>query len=106
MKKSTFIFFAAGILLLFSFPVVSTDKVEFEHPEFVLLDYEGNEVNLESSVPYSPRNTCGECHDYDAITLAYHFQQGRADSRGNLLVSDAMDPRKPWLISRGMYGKW
>ena len=92
MKKSTFSFFAVGILFLLSFPAVSTDKTESEHPEFVLVDYEGNEVNLDSSAPYSPRNTCGQCHDYDGITLAYHFQQGRADSRGNLLVNDAKNP--------------
>jgi hypothetical protein len=98
--------FAAGIFFLFSFPAASTDQEESEHSEFVLLDYEGNEVLPESTVPYSPRNTCGECHDYDAITLAYHFQQGRTDSRGNLLVNDDKDPKRPWLISHGMYGKW
>ncbi len=105
MSKIVFIL-AAGILFLLSFAAVSTAKKASEHPEFVLLDYEGNEVALRGTVPYSPRNTCGECHDYDEITMAYHFQQGRTDSRGNLLVKDDMDPRKPWLISRGMYGKW
>lgn len=25
---------------------------------------------------YSPRYTCGRCHDYDAITRAYHFREG------------------------------
>ncbi len=105
MKKSIFIL-TAGMFVLFSFAAASTDQEDFEHPEIVLLDYEGNDVALDGTVPYSPRNTCGECHDYDAITLAYHFQQGRTDSHGNLLVNDDKDPKKPWLISHGMYGKW
>jgi hypothetical protein len=25
---------------------------------------------------YSPKATCGSCHDYDAITRAYHFREG------------------------------
>jgi hypothetical protein len=45
------------------------------HPEIILIDYDGNEITLESNIPYSPKNTCGECHEYDAITNAYHFQQ-------------------------------
>jgi hypothetical protein len=51
-----------------------------------LIDYDGNEISLDSNIPYSPKNTCGECHDYDAITNAYHFQQGRTDADGNIIV--------------------
>jgi len=25
---------------------------------------------------YSPKATCGSCHDYNAITRAYHFREG------------------------------
>ena len=25
---------------------------------------------------YSPKQTCGTCHDYNAITKAYHFREG------------------------------
>ena len=28
------------------------------------------------------------------------------DADGNIIVSDDLDSRNPWLISRGMYGKW
>lgn len=104
--KSLAVIFIAGIFFLLSLHSVPAGKDESEHPEFVLLDYQGNEVSPGSTIPYSPRNTCGECHDYEGITKAYHFQQGRSDSQGNLLVNDDMDPKKPWLISRGMYGKW
>ena len=76
------------------------------HPEVILIDYNGNEISPESRAAYSPRYTCGECHDYDIITNAYHFQQGRTDAQGNIVVSDGLDSKNPWLVSRGMYGKW
>ena len=76
------------------------------HPPIVLRDHEGNEISLESNTPYSPKNTCGECHDYDSITNAYHFQQGRTDADGHIIVKDDLDSKNPWLISKGMYGKW
>ena len=53
-----------------------------------------------SDQPYSPRNTCGTCHDYDEITSAYHFQQGFDEA------SDTFNPAKPFVKSPGMYGKW
>ena len=98
-------------LLLFStfffcFPFVSSASETVDHPPIVLLDSEGNEIASESSVPYSPKKTCGECHDYDTITNAYHFQQGRTDADGRIIVQDSLDSKNPWLISRGMYGKW
>jgi hypothetical protein len=105
MRMRTFCF-AASILFVISVSAASIGEEESEHPEFSLLDYAGNEIGPGSTAPYSPKNTCGMCHDYDSITLAYHFQQGRSDSKGNLLVDDAMDSKSPWLISHGMYGKW
>ena len=104
MKKSIFFMLSALITLLS--PGLERASVEEPHPEITLIDYDGNEISLESNVPYSPKNTCGECHDYDAITNAYHFQQGRTDADGNIIVGDDLDSRNPWLISRGMYGKW
>ena len=50
--------------------------------------------------PYSPRQTCGGCHGYAIITSGYHFQQGFDQ------MSDRFDPKKPWVLSPGMYGKW
>lgn len=35
---------------------------------------------LVAGAPLSPRQTCDGCHDYEAITAAYHFQLG-ADER-------------------------
>ena len=88
------------------FPTGVLAATALAHPPIVLMDHDGNELSLDSHIPYSPRKTCGECHDYDAITNAYHFQQGRTDAHGNIAVRDDLDPKNPWLISRGMYGKW
>jgi len=104
MKKSIFSLMSALVVLLS--PGLCRAAEEEPHPEITLMDYDGNEISLDSNIPYSPKNTCGECHNYDAITNAYHFQQGRTDADGNIIVGDDLDSRLPWLVSRGMYGKW
>lgn len=50
--------------------------------------------------PYSPRQTCGACHDYDKITKGYHFQQGWDR------IKDDFNKTKPWVLSDGMLGKF
>lgn len=50
--------------------------------------------------PYSPRQTCGRCHPYSTITSGFHFQQGFDE------MSDTFDPKKSWIYSPGMFGKW
>jgi len=76
------------------------------HDPVTLKGYDGKELSVNSHEPYSPRQTCGQCHEYDAITNGYHFQQGRTDGDGHLTMSDSFDPRRPWLKSDGMFGKW
>jgi hypothetical protein len=105
MKKRG-IFFISWAFVIFFVITISHGSEELSHPEVILMDYDGNEISLDSNIPYSPKNTCGECHDYDAITNAYHFQQGRTDAEANIIVRDDMDSKNPWLISKGMYGKW
>ncbi len=62
------------------------------HPAVQLLDRDGNPIvsQLDSSdtIPaaggsvykagpaYSPKQTCGKCHDYNSVTKAYHFREG------------------------------
>ncbi len=104
MKKR--IFFILSVFVILFAPGLCMAEEGEPHPEITLIDYDGIEISLDSNVPYSPKNTCGECHDYDAITNAYHFQQGRTDADGHIIVGDDLDSRNPWLISRGMYGKW
>lgn len=50
--------------------------------------------------PYSTRQTCGACHDYDKITKGYHFQQGWDK------IKDDFSKKKPWVLSDGMMGKF
>ncbi len=77
------------------------------HPIAVnLRGYDGSIIAAGDNVPYSPKQSCGTCHDYDQITQGYHFQQGRTDATGAIAVSDTFNATKPWILSAGMYGKW
>ena len=66
---------------------------------------------------YSPKQTCGRCHDYDAITRAYHFREGTGPTGENL--DDHWSDREKdgtlykylanayaHLESPGQYGAW
>jgi hypothetical protein len=75
------------------------------HEKIVLRGFDGSPLNIDSKVPYSPRKTCGSCHEYDRITNGYHFQQGRTDGVGKIVISDTFDPKHPWNLSSGMFGK-
>ncbi len=46
-----------------------------QHPPIKLLDENGRPA-FRTGKPVSTRQTCGQCHDYDAITQSFHFQQG------------------------------
>lgn len=92
-----------------------------EHPKIPLLDEQGNNViemakekgkklvingvTYYKGVPYSSEQTCGACHDVDAITKAYHFQLGATE------VSDDWGKKHPqyhdkYLTSPGQFGFW
>jgi len=67
--------------------------------------------------PYSPKQTCGRCHDYDAITRAFHFREGTGP-RGEEISDTWSDEHKDdtlykylanayaYVISPGQYGAW
>lgn len=77
------------------------------HGQIVLRDRLGLPLTATSTEPYSPRATCGECHDVDAIANGYHFQQGRTDAHGVVVAKDDyFQDGRTWLKSPGMYGKW
>jgi hypothetical protein len=76
-----------------------------QHPKIILKGFDGIPLTVESKTPYSPKKTCGDCHDYFRITDGYHFQQGRTDGKGNIVISDLFDPEHPWNLSSGMFGK-
>ncbi|HUL22312.1 MAG TPA: multiheme c-type cytochrome [Thermodesulfobacteriota bacterium] len=83
-------------------PIASQDSF---HKKIILKGYDGTPLTLESKIPYSPKKTCGSCHNYDQITKGYHFQQGRTDGAGKIVVHDGFDPKAPWNLSSGMYGR-
>ena len=72
-------------------------------PPFNLYDEAGNLIdpvnNINSDIPYSPKQTCGKCHDYEKITKGFHFQQGRGEK-----PTGEMSKRYQWVTSPGVYG--
>jgi len=72
-------------------------------PPFNLYDENGNIIdpvnNINANVPYSPKQTCGKCHDYEKITKGFHFQQGRGEK-----PTEEMSKRYQWVTSPGVYG--
>jgi len=72
-------------------------------PPFFLYDEDGNIINPvtgeNADKPYSPRQTCGLCHDYEKITQGYHFQQGRDE-----IATGTYAERYQWVSHPGNYG--
>jgi len=72
-------------------------------PPFLLYDEEGLEINpvkgINADKPYSTRQTCGKCHDYDKITEGFHFQQGKGE-----VPDSTMQARFQWVSTPGNYG--
>ena len=97
--------FSVIFILSLFYPTSITPQVP-PHEKIVLKGFDGSPLTTDSNVPYSPRKTCGNCHSYDQITKGYHFQQGRTDGTGKIIVSDTFDTKYPWNLSSGMYGKY
>ncbi len=112
MKSSTWgknWIFILSSSTLFLFLMVCPSNVPSQissHQKIILRGFDGSPLTSESNVPYSPKKTCGACHPYDQITNGYHFQQGRTDGTGRIVISDTFDPKSPWNLSSGMYGKY
>lgn len=72
-------------------------------PPFNLYDAEGELIDpvngINADQPYSPRQTCGKCHDYEKITKGFHFQQG-ADE----VPSETSAERYQWVSTPGNFG--
>ncbi|MGQ9731607.1 MAG: multiheme c-type cytochrome [Candidatus Zipacnadales bacterium] len=59
-----------------------------------------NPVKRENAnVPYSPKQTCGACHDYTKITEGFHFQQGAGER-----PTEDQAARCQWASTPGNYG--
>jgi len=107
LKMDKALFFGISIWLFscFFYPASITSQVSL-HEKIVLRGFDGDPLSIESKIPYSPKKTCGACHEYDRITNGYHFQQGRTDGAGKIVISDTYDSKYPWNLSSGMYGKY
>jgi len=74
----------------------------YAHPDVWLKNSMGDRITprINTLDPYSPRRTCGSCHNYRLITSGYHFTQG----------FEAMSDRYGGLhgvnLSPGMFGRW
>jgi thiosulfate reductase cytochrome b subunit len=72
------------------------------HPQFPLLDADGNLV-IDSGEPLSTMRTCGACHDTEFIAShSSHVDVGlnEISESGQQVVG------QPWDISPGLFGKW
>ena len=72
-------------------------------PPFYLYAEDGSLIdpvhNINAQVPYSPKQTCGKCHDYGKITKGFHFQQGKDE-----MAYGAFAERYQWVSTPGNYG--
>ncbi|EMI56307.1 hypothetical protein [Rhodopirellula sallentina] len=53
-----------------------SDKRYLHH--IVLYDINNRKITPDSDQPYSPKNTCGRCHDYETISHGWHFNAFRS----------------------------
>ncbi len=104
LKKLGISFFLTCSLLAFlqtANAVTNEFDRPVDHPPIPILDEDGNHV-LETKNPYSPKQTCAGsgCHDYEKITHAYHFQQGRDETSDDYGVKRGL----PHLVGPGYFG--
>ncbi len=80
-----------------------TDRTVRVCPPFFLRDETGDVINPitgeNADQPYSPRQTCGACHDYAKVTEGYHFQQGADEG-----PPKPLGERAQWVSTPGNYG--
>jgi len=95
-----------GVIVLVNVVIAGSAAGQTGHPAFYLYDESDRIINpvsgVNDSAPYSPRQTCEKCHDYDLITQGFHFQQGFDERDEDYGRSHG----KPWMFSPGMIGKW
>ena len=72
-------------------------------PPFFLRDERGQIINPitgeNADRPYSPKQTCGACHDYEKITRGYHFTQGMGED-----PTERQQQRCLWALTPGNFG--
>jgi formate dehydrogenase gamma subunit len=86
--------------------IVTAPWAAAQHPAINLVDANGDiidPINGENAeTPFSTKQTCGLCHDYDVITEGYHFQMG-----WDVVADDfGVESGRPWSLSNGFLGRW
>ncbi len=92
------------LLLIYSSIFITSFSVQAKpvlHPAIPMLDEQGSHV-LDSGKAYSAKMTCGTggCHDYNAITSAYHFEMGRTEASDDFGKKHGVST----LVSPGYFG--
>jgi hypothetical protein len=92
------------LLLLALFVPLTLDAArapDWKHEDIWLKNEQGQRITptRNSADAYSPHRTCGTCHGYMTITSGTHFQQGFDE------MKDGYDPKRPWALSPGIFGK-
>jgi hypothetical protein len=95
---------ACVLLLLALFVPLTLDAArapDWKHEDIWLKNEQGQHITptRNSTDAYSPHRTCGTCHGYMTITSGTHFQQGFDE------MKDGYDPKRPWVLSPGVFGK-
>ena len=97
-------------ILVMGWILVMGVQADAKHPFPISLkgyDADGNVVTItpteNATVPYSPKQTCGTCHDYAEVTKGFHFQQGYDEMSDDYGVTHG---KAPFISSPGMVGKW
>ncbi|SHI76900.1 hypothetical protein SAMN02745165_00811 [Malonomonas rubra DSM 5091] len=91
--------------------------VAFAHPNVTLKDASGTAIPVGGDAAYSPKQTCGGCHDYDSIEQhSYHALIGSNELKGfnpynpdhptDKYLSGVATKGKSWVQSPGHVGKW
>jgi len=86
------------------------------HPNVTLKDAGGTAIAVGGTDAYSPKQTCGNCHDYDSIEQhSYHAQIGANELKGynafnpnetDKYLKGVATKGKSWVQSPGHVGKW
>jgi dTDP-4-dehydrorhamnose 3,5-epimerase-like enzyme len=119
------------LIALVAIGLIGYASIGFAHEAVTLKDAAGNAIQGGSSTPYSPKQTCGGCHDYESdpviiskhqrfadgttesynviapkhgVTKGFHFQQGRDVPWGDTQRNFYKVPG--FTSSPGMWGKY
>jgi len=80
-------------------PIHTGSRATYVH-RIQLFDEAGKLITVESKIPYSPKKTCGKCHDYGQISKGWHFQAGmHPPAEAGAASVDADDrPGEPFFV--------